>query len=274
MTLHKPSEQWQLEGNSAESYERYLVPKMFVPLADYTLDKVGFGVGESLLDAGCGTGIVARRAATQVIGHGNLTGYDVNQGMLDVAKTASIDLNASVEWHLGDLSNMPFSAETFDVAICQQSLQFIPDRVAVLKEIRRVLKHNGRLGLSVWRSVDYQPGFKVLSTFLDEHVGNGAGNMMRSPFPPWKMSYMRDILNESGFRDIHLEIVIRMIRFPSVAGYLHEEEMSSPLAGPLSVIDDVTRQNLIAALEDGLQTHVDDDGLVFPMETYVVTARR
>jgi hypothetical protein len=52
-------EGWQLQVSSAEAYERYLVPLLFAPGADYLVQFAGPGPGERVLDVACGTGIVA-----------------------------------------------------------------------------------------------------------------------------------------------------------------------------------------------------------------------
>lgn len=66
-------EGWQLEANSAEAYEQYLVPAMMRRWADTLLERARLSPGERLLDVGCGTGIVARRAAPLVGERGRVT---------------------------------------------------------------------------------------------------------------------------------------------------------------------------------------------------------
>ena len=56
-------EGWQLQESSADAYERYLVPLLFAPGAEYLIELASLGPDERVLDVACGTGIVARRAA-------------------------------------------------------------------------------------------------------------------------------------------------------------------------------------------------------------------
>jgi SAM-dependent methyltransferase len=58
---------------------------------------------------------------------------------------------------------MPLPDATFDVALCQQGLQFFPDRSAALGELRRVLAPGGRVAIAVWRFIEHNPAFVVLT---------------------------------------------------------------------------------------------------------------
>jgi SAM-dependent methyltransferase len=70
---------WQLEESSAEAYERYLVPLLFAPGAEYLIELSGLGPTERVLDVACRTGIVARRAAQRVGSGGTVVGLDMNE---------------------------------------------------------------------------------------------------------------------------------------------------------------------------------------------------
>jgi ubiquinone/menaquinone biosynthesis C-methylase UbiE len=76
---------WQLEGSAAELYQRYLVPAITTKWARDLVDRARPRAGEEVLDVACGTGVVARLAAKSV-GHGRVTGLDLNAGMLAVAR--------------------------------------------------------------------------------------------------------------------------------------------------------------------------------------------
>ena len=94
---------------------------------------------DSVLDACCGTGdlaLAAERAG------GRVTGVDFSEPMLDRARRKS----AAVAWVRGDLLDLPFPAESFDVVTIGFGLRNIPDMEAGLREVARVLRPGGRLG--------------------------------------------------------------------------------------------------------------------------------
>ena len=75
---------WQLEGSAAELFQRYLVPAITSKWAEDLVARARPGGEESVLDLACGTGVVARLAAKTA---GHVTGLDLNEGMLGVARS-------------------------------------------------------------------------------------------------------------------------------------------------------------------------------------------
>lgn len=64
------------------------------------------------------------------------------------------------------------------------------------------------------------------------------------------------------------------MRYPSVPEFVRREAASSPLAEPIAAVERDVRDDLIHTVEDALHMYSDDDGIVSPMESYVVTADR
>jgi|SRR5829696_2505493 ubiquinone/menaquinone biosynthesis C-methylase UbiE len=265
---------WQLEESSAEAYERYLVPLLFAPGAEYLIELAGPEPGERVLDVACGTGIVARHAAQRVGTGGTVVGLDLNEGMLEVARKASSDVRPAIEWQHGDATDMPLPDGAFDVVFCQQALQFFPDRLAALREMHRVLAPNGRLALSVLRSTEHNPGYRLLAEALQRHVGPDAGSMMRSPFSSLSADELRELITGAGFGEVRILLGIGPVRYPSAEELLRWEGESSPLARPIRGLSDGIREALIRDLGQALRTYTDDDGIVFPAETYLAVAHR
>jgi ubiquinone/menaquinone biosynthesis C-methylase UbiE len=264
---------WQLVEDGAEAYERYLVPVIFTEMADRLLDLAEVGAGERVLDVACGTGIVARRAAARAGGAGRVTGLDLNEGMLRVARRVSQGLTPAIEWRQGDARSLPFADGSFDVVACEQALQFFPDAEGALREMRRVTAPGGRVALAVLRPIRYSPPYAPFADALERHVGREAGAMMRSPFPAWGRESLRALLERAGLREVRVGIQVGSVRYPSAAEMLRQEASSSPLSGPLSATPLATRDALIRELDAALAEFVDDDGVVFPMETFLALGR-
>lgn len=268
------SDGWQLEGNSADAYERYLVPGMFAPWAEELVEHAALEPGNHALDVGCGTGIVARRAARAVGPEGRVVGLDVNEGMLDTARDVSSDLQPAIEWQKGTATDLPFSGRAFDVAFCQQVLQFVPEPSSALREMYRVLVLDGRLALTVWRLIEFNPAYAVLADVLERHAGEEAAAMMRSPFSNWDVDDLRDLVEDAGFREASVTIGVGSMRYPSIEEFVRREAASSPLAEPLQSVDRDVRAALIEDAGQALRAYRDDEGIVFPMQTYLLMARR
>ena len=264
---------WQLDRSAPEAYERYLVPAIFVQWADRLLDRSGLERGDRVLDVGCGTGVVARRAATRVGEAGSVVGLDLNEGMLATAAQAASEQALEIEWRDGEATDLPFASDGFDVVCCQQALQFFDYPAAALEEMHRVCEPDGRAVLSVWRPLGYQPGYVVLAEALERHVGEEAGTMMRSPFPEWDEGDLRTLAREAGVGGASITIEIGEVRYPSVEEFVRREAASSPLAESITAASRDIRSALVSGVEDELEAYTDDEGVVFPMETYVLTLR-
>lgn len=266
-------EGWQLAESAPEAYERFLVPPLFEPWADRLVEHANLREGDRVLDVGCGTGIVARRAAARVGEAGSVVGLDVNEGMLEVARAAA-DVEPPIEWRRGDATDLPFPDESFDAVLSQQALQFVEDPAAALREIHRVLAPDGRIAVSVLRSLEFNSGYGELAEALERHVGPEAGTMMRSPFRGYAGEELRTWAEDAGFEDPVVTIEISSVRYPSVEEFVRREAASSPLAGPLGSLDRDVREELVRDVEAALSDYVDDRGIVVPLDSHVLVARR
>jgi demethylmenaquinone methyltransferase/2-methoxy-6-polyprenyl-1,4-benzoquinol methylase len=93
--------------------------------------------GDRVLDACCGTGDLALAAERE---GGRVTGLDFSPAMLERARRKS----PTVDWVEGDLLELPFEAETFDVVTVGFGIRNVLDLEAALRELARVLRPGGR----------------------------------------------------------------------------------------------------------------------------------
>src|SRR5262249_17808710 len=119
--------QFQLQGDAAERYERWAVPFVVGPWVPGLLDLAEVRAGGRVLDVACGTGVVSRLAARRVTPGGTVTGFDLNERMLAVARRLPLPPGLAIDWRQGSALDLPFVDRAFDVVLCQQGLQFFPD---------------------------------------------------------------------------------------------------------------------------------------------------
>jgi SAM-dependent methyltransferase len=270
-----PDPQWQFVGSVPENYERYLVPTIFGPWALDLVEAAGARLGERVLDIACGTGIVARTAARRVGSGGTVVGLDVSAPMLDVARSVAAGEGLSIEWREGSAMKLPLPDTAFDLVLCQQGLQFFPDRPAALRETHRVLGPGGRLALSVWRPIGGSPGFAVLAQALSHQISTESGALMTSgPFGLGQAEELRALIAGAGFREITIRPAVKTLRYPSPDEFVRRYVAGSALAGPVAAAGDDARAALLAEVNAGLRPYVDDQGLAFPIESNVAVAQR
>jgi ubiquinone/menaquinone biosynthesis C-methylase UbiE len=171
-------EHWQLDGSSAELYERYLVPAITSIWAIDLVDRVQPQPGQSILDIACGTGVVARMIGER-IGVGRIVGLDLNAGMLAVARAAATT-GAPIEWREGSALSLPFDDASFDLVLCQLGLQFFPNKSLALREMKRVMMTSGRVALSVYSAIERTPAAFAFVSALEKSLGPDASKIKRS----------------------------------------------------------------------------------------------
>lgn len=264
---------WQLAGSAADAYEAYLVPVIFTELAERLVTAAAVAPGQRVLDAACGTGVVARAAARRVGADGQVTGVDINPDMLATARRVADEAGTDIEFVQADITELPFADDAFDVALCEEALQFVPDPTAVLRELTRVTVPGGRIGVSVFRGLERHEVYATFARVLGEHAGPEAATMMRSPFAFGGAERLRAVAGDAGLVDVDIRIGVGSERFASIEDFVRQEAASSPLAGPLGALDDERRRALVDDLTAALADHLDDGGLVFPNETQVLTGR-
>jgi len=265
---------WFLGGNVAQSlgenYDRYLVPTIFGPWAADLVALAAPQPEERILDAACGTGAVAFEAVRVIGTDGRVTGLDLNAGMLNIARTH--DLQGAVQWQEGSMQAMPFPDAVFTLVVCQQGLQFCPDRAAALREMYRVLAFGGRLVLSVWRAIERTPGFLALNQALARHISPEVGVL--SPFTLGDAPGLAAEVASAGFDDVTTQTASRLLRYGSPEEFVRTYVISTPLADLLAQVEEGRRTALLSEVSAALQPYLDGDGLAFPIESQIIMARK
>ncbi len=254
-----------------EIYERALVGPLFRPWAEALLDDVVLTAGDRVLDVACGTGIVARLARQRLGDSGQVVGVDASPPMLEMARS----VDPRVDWRVGDAGALPLQdGDQFDVVLCQQGLQFFPDKPAAAREMFLALADGGRLALSTWRPDDTLPVLLELRRIAERQVGAVSDRRHGFGDP----DAVEDVLREAGLRDVRSRIVSRTVHFEDGASFVRLNALAlvgmSPAAAKLSdeehgrVLEAITRDSAGV-----VQAHTGKDGFTFEIAAVVATAR-
>lgn len=259
-----------LDTTAAEAYEKYLVPPVFGPWAEYLVALAAPRPGERVLDLGCGTGVVTRLAAQRA---GSATGVDIDPAMLEVARRLDAGGEYHVHWRRGDARRLELECATFDLCLCAQVLQHVPDREQALAEIRRVLKPNGRMVAAVWANIEHTPGLlAVLQSLENVRIDASA---FRRPFALGDATVLFRFARDAGFAFVDVRPHERSARFASVEAFLCALKAGSAASrDALSRVSHERWSEFTADVQARLSRFLQRDGLEFPYRAHILVAAR
>jgi ubiquinone/menaquinone biosynthesis C-methylase UbiE len=121
-------------------------------------------VGERMLEVGPGTGYYALPVASCLGDDGRLDVLDIQQEMLDhTLRRAAEEGLSNISGERADARSMPYADDSFDAAFLVTVLGEIPDQAAALRELRRVVKPNGRIVVGELFGDPHMVTFRALS---------------------------------------------------------------------------------------------------------------
>lgn len=117
--------------------------------AGYHIDLAALRYGDDVLDLGSGSGMDGFIASLHVGDGGSVTGVDITENQLRKARRVSKQNDfEDVSFKRGDIENLPFEDNSFDVITSNGVINLAANKEAVFAEVNRVLREHGRVALS------------------------------------------------------------------------------------------------------------------------------
>ena len=283
---------FQLEDKTAEGWERHLVPGASTYIARDFVNRVAVRPGMQVLDVACGTGVVTRMLQERIRWTGKITSVDFNPHMLRVAKQVMRFAYPSVEFIEAEASEIPLPDEQFDLVVSMWGFQYFPDRLAALREWYRLLKPGCRMIYALCRGIEFHPSWAALARSLDKHLGTEAGDIVRSIWQAREikdpkqhlrgsgkelinghgaLEELRTLTKEAGYQNVYVENIVTPVRYGSVPEFVEWDFGSMPTPqGDLNRV----KQAVIDDLIPELTMFADDNGVCFPIWTWIVEAQK
>jgi ubiquinone/menaquinone biosynthesis C-methylase UbiE len=133
--------------NTYDTYMKRITFGREDDLRKMTVNLAGVKAGDSVLEIGCATGSLSLAAKRQAGPTGSVFAIDIIPGMIEVSRKKSEQANLDVTFQEGNIQDIPFDNEKFDVVICSFMIFHMSEKVRNrgIGEIYRVLKPNGSL---------------------------------------------------------------------------------------------------------------------------------
>jgi ubiquinone/menaquinone biosynthesis C-methylase UbiE len=188
-----------------KAYDEFFVPRLFEPWAKLLLDEAAPREGQVLIDIATGPGTVARLAALRLGSRGRVVATDIARPMLDIARAKpAVTGAAPIEYVESPAAPLDAQSGVFDLVVCQQGLQFFPDRLYALHEMHRVLKPGGHAAIAVWTEIERNEIFAAIHAALRATAPAELADLMTAPFSWHDGAELKSIAEEAGFREVRL----------------------------------------------------------------------
>ena len=173
------------------------------------------GEGDVVLDVGSGTGALAAAVASAAPG-ARVTGVDPAAAYVAFAQAKRASERISFE--VGDAQQMRFEDGTFHRTLSLLVINFIPDPLKAVGEMKRVTRHGGTVAAAVW---DYGAGMEMLRVFWDAvialHAADDKKDERHMPFS--RRGELPAVWRSQGLRDVVEEGLTIETRFSSFDDY-------------------------------------------------------
>lgn len=259
------AERGQVNTSAADVYDEFFVPALFGQFPERVLDHAGASTGESVLDVGCGTGVLAGAAARR--GRANrVVGVDPTEAMLAVASRRSDE----IEWQLGSAEQLPFADATFDHVVSQFAAMFFVDRAAAVAEMGRVARPAGTVTIATWAELSRSPGYDAMVRLVASEIGTEAADALRAPFSIGTEDELATVMSTLD-GSMTLGVADGVARFASIERWVHTDIRGWTLA---DLVDDEAEARLLERARDELSMFIGADGTVeFPAPAIIATVR-
>lgn len=156
------------------------------------------------LDVGCGTGALSQ-TILQTAHPANVKGLDRSEGFVTFARANTKDPRATFDG--ADAQNLPEITEVYDAVVSGLMLNFVPQPGQAVREMTRVVKPGGTIGLYVW---DYKDNMQFMRYFWDAAAALDplAGELDEgSRFPLCQPEPLKQLLGEAGLKAVETRAI-------------------------------------------------------------------
>ena len=228
--------------------------------------------GQKVLDLACGTGLVTKKILNKVGKNGEVYGIDSSYSALKIAKKWVGD-KKNIHFVRGDAETIEFNTK-FDAITCQFALFFFPNEQIVLKNMKKFLKKNGIIALSIHGKYNvpyFDSILNPIKKFIPDYLPQ---------YPEMDRFGTKELFKQTLSRAGFQKIIVRKFTFQYSPGKFsdywgnYKRYLSKPLKEKFNSLSNFQKRNLKEMVLDNTKSYTKKNGkILFPWEVLVLTAR-
>ena len=230
--------------------------------------------GDKVFDLACGTGVVTKQISKKVGSLGYVVGGDTSVTAIKIAKKWNKS-QSNLDFVNVDAENFNFSKK-FDIITCQYALFFFPNAQKALRNMKKNLKKEGKIGITVHGASEKVPFFSsifdAVTEFIPDYVPPGSPDLDRFG----TKSSLKNEIKKAGFS----KITVKDFVFKFSPGTLEEywknylRYVAKPLKEKLDTLDRPKRKELKNLVRENVKPYTKkDETIEFPWEVLILTAK-
>ncbi|MBI2071233.1 MAG: methyltransferase domain-containing protein [Elusimicrobia bacterium] len=207
-------------NRAARNYDEKIARRFFERFALAMADWARLKPGENILDVACGSGIVSFAAAQQIGSSGSILGIDLSNEMIQLAQERAKGMNVQqISFKEMNAESLPLPPNSFDAALCQLGLMLFAEPKKALLEIKKVLKPQGRLLVSVQGTPDKMIFTSIVQKTMVKHAP-----WLKIPGAPTLYAFgpagvLTNAFSEAGFANVEEKRLEGIFEFDSFEEY-------------------------------------------------------
>lgn len=251
------------------------------PIADILFEYTALVPGERVLDVGCGGGVTTRRAAIDVDPGGSVTGLDVAENLIELARSVPAS-GVPIAWRVGDAQRDVLAPGHHDAVISRFGVMFFDDPIDAFANLAGTTRVGGRLAMAVWQPRDES---EIMQRPLEIAVEAAAAvghavevtSATSGAFSFGDRDHVQAVLEKAGWDDVELH-PRRTDMYLCGPGTVEEIAGAATSFGPLFWVLADAPPPAADAIRDAVTAEIrarhDGTGVKMEGAVWIVTARR
>jgi SAM-dependent methyltransferase len=228
------------------------ITETLTDLHELVIDRLAPAEGVTWLDLACGTGAMAELATKR---GADVTGIDLAPTLIETAKERAQEQGLEIDYRVGDCENLDVPDASFDVVSSTCGVMFAPDHEATARELARIIKPGGRIGLANWTPEGGLAKMFAMMKPFQPAPPEGAG----VPFQWGSEEHVQELLGDAF--ELDLQRHVSHLRVPTGEDYWRLFAMSyGPTKTLAESLDDDRREEFHQVWVDFFESNYRSDG--------------